>query len=99
MYIVDGIAFSGEPIEELEIIEVKIVNDLSLLVTFNTQEQRLFDITDILKYPIYKELKDMEIVKTVKIEHGILVWKNGEIDISSEKVYGISYPYIAQEAN
>ncbi len=98
MYIVDSIVYAGEPVDDLSVIEVKKVERLCLLVTFSNKEQRIFDCTELLRYPVFQELLDQSVFDTVAIQHGIIVWKDGDIDISTEKVYQMSYPYNDRQA-
>lgn len=93
MFIKDGIAYANVPSDEIKIITVKVVGELSLLVTFSTGEERIFDMAYLMKYPVYKKLEDYELFKTVYVENGVLVWNNGEIDIAPEEVYKESYEY------
>ena len=79
--------------KDLKIIEIKIISELSMLVTFSNDEKRIFDLKEIVKYPAYEKLKDFEIFKNAYIEHGIIVWDNGNIDISPETVYENSFVY------
>lgn len=41
----------------------------------------------------YKLLEDEKIFKSAKIEYGVVVWNNGDIDIAPETMYQISYAY------
>lgn len=50
-------------------------------------------VKPLMEYPIYKPLEDYETFKTARIENGVIVWKNGEIDIAPEKIYKESYKY------
>lgn len=93
MVIKDGIAYANVPNDEIKITSVKVVGELSLLVTFSSVEERIFDMAYLMKYPVYKKLEDYEFFKTVYIENGVLVWGNGEIDIAPEEVYKESYAY------
>ncbi len=93
MFVKDGIAYANNVSNNLKITEVKVVGELSLLVIFSSGEERIFDMTYLMKYPVYKRLEDYEYFKTVHIENGVLVWKNGEIDIAPEEVYKESYEY------
>lgn len=93
MFIKDGIAYANVPKDEIKIINVKVVGELSLLVTFSSGEERIFDMAYLMKYPVYKKLENFEIFNTVHIENGVLVWNKGEIDISPEEVYKESYEY------
>lgn len=93
MYIINGIAYAGGPKEDLKIIFLKILDNLYMLITFSTGEKRIFDATFLLKNPVYKPLSNREIFNTAKIEHGVLTWLNGDIDISPDTVYKKSFAY------
>ncbi len=93
MYILDDIAYAGNSNEILKIKNIKIIAELYMLVTFSTGEKRVFDVSKLLEYPIYKKLEDYEIFKSAYVENGIIVWDNGEIDVSPETVYANSFEY------
>lgn len=94
MYIKDDIVYADNcNSENIKIEEIKIITDLCMLVTFNNGEKRIFDAKKILNYPVYESLKDYEIFKQAYIEHGVIIWENGKIDISPEMVYNNSYVY------
>ncbi len=93
MFVKDGIAYANTPKNDIKVLHVKVVGELSLLVTFSSGEERIFDMAYLMKYPVYNKLKDYEFFKTVYIENGVLVWNNGEIDIAPEEVYKESYEY------
>jgi len=93
MYIVNGIAFAGEPCTNITVTDIKMLNDLMMIVTFSTGEQRLFDATSILEYPAFQPLSDEKIFKTAKVEYGVVVWDDGEIDLAPETMYAKSYAY------
>lgn len=92
MYILNDIAYAGNN-ETLKIKNIKVIAELYMLVTFSSGEKRIFDVSKLLKYPIYKKLEDYEIFKNAYIENGIIVWNNGEIDVSPETVYANSFEY------
>ena len=98
MYFIDEIAYAGEPVSDMAVIDLKVVNDSCLLVIFNTKEQRIFDCTELFQYPVYKKLLDQSVFNTVAIDHGIIVWEDGKLDISPEKVYKMSYMYTPKMA-
>ncbi len=94
MYVKDDIVYADNSNNEsIKVVEIKIITDLCMLVTFNNGEKRIFDATKILKYPIYEPLKNYEIFKNAYVEHGVIIWENGKIDISPEMVYNNSYVY------
>jgi hypothetical protein len=96
MYIIDGIAYAGEPVKDIEVSKAAALDNLMLLVTFNTGEKRLFDASVLLQYPAFKPLENDEVFKSVNTEHGVLTWLDGDIDIAPETLYKNSFAY--QEA-
>lgn len=66
---------------------------MCLLLTFSTGEQRIYDATELLKYPVCKALENYEIFKNAYIEGGTVVWNDGEIDIAPEILYNNSFKY------
>lgn len=92
MYIKGDICYAGEMTEEIRVIDVKPLRGGILLVTFNSGEKRLFDTT-LLSGSAFEPLKDESIFNTVSVFHGVIIWKNGEIDIAPETVYYESYTY------
>ena len=93
MYIVDGIAYAGHPQEALKIVHIRILDDLYMMVTFASGEKRLFDVSPLMSYPVYAPLTDPAIFLTAAVQHGMIVWSDGDIDIAPETVYEKSFPY------
>lgn len=93
MFIVDGIVHASEPTDDVQIDEVRTIEDYILIVHFSTGEYRLFDAKTLLEYPAFKPLEKREVFDTVKVSYGTLVWNDGEIDIAPETVYKESYEY------
>lgn len=93
MYIMNGIAYAAEKQENIEIKSVKALDDMILVVTFSTGEQRVFDASYLLEYPAFTPLKDEDVFKSAKVEYGVVVWCDGEIDIAPETMYEKSYKY------
>ena len=97
MYIVNGICYAGNDLEEIRVKEALPLRGGMMLVTFTSGEKRLFDTTT-LTGSAFEPLKNEEIFKNVSIFHGVMTWDNGEIDIAPETVYAESYPYESVEA-
>ncbi len=93
MYIVNGIAYAGTGKEERKVESVKVLDGMILVIRFKSGEERLFDATTLLKFPVFQPLKDDKIFRNPKIEFGTLSWDNGKIDIDPETLYEESYPY------
>ena len=99
MYIVNDIAYAENfNNKNLKIINLKIISELCMLVTFSNGEKRIFDAQFLMQYPIYKKLQDFNIFKNAYIENGIIVWDNGAIDIGTDTVYNNSFVYEQQSA-
>jgi hypothetical protein len=93
MYIVNGIAYASSNSEEFEVQAVKPLEDMMMLITFSSGEKRLYDATGLLQYPAFKPLSDKRIFATAQVEHGVVTWCNGDIDIAPETMYKDSFAY------
>ena len=93
MYILDGIAYAGEPKPFLKVVGIKASADYKLWLRFNTGESKLFDFTPLLNEPCYEKLKDIDVFRDAYIDFGVPVWCGGDIDIAPEYVYenGVAY--------
>jgi len=87
MYIIDGIAYAGEKTPEIKVKSVRTLPDFKLRIRFNDNSQKIFDFKNLLNFPCYEILKDEDIFKNAYVDFGTVVWNNGEIDISPEKLY------------
>ncbi len=92
MFVKDGIVYGGEPRENIKVSDIKIMPDMIMLLTFSNGEVRLFDTT-ILYGEAFEPLKDAQIFKTARLDHGVVTWADGEIDCSPEYMYEHSYEY------
>ena len=74
----------GNPIT---VVSVRALDDYKLWVRFSTGETKIFDSIPLLESGVYSALKDKEIFNNVYVNDGVAVWCNGEIDITSERLY------------
>ena len=93
MFFSNGMVYGGTPKEMMKIVEVKPLENMTMILTFNSGEQRLYDATELLKYPIFDVLKDKDVFLHPVLDHGVVTWNNGELDLSPESMYENSYPY------
>lgn len=77
-------------IEEMP-IEVKALEDFLLYIKFQNGEDKIYDMKEMLKFDYYKNLRNKENFKTVKVFGITLKWNTGE-DIAPEKIYFNSIP-------
>ncbi len=72
-------------------IEVQVCDDYNLLVTFDNQEKRIFDVKPYLEFIAYKELKNKTLFATVKPAGLSVEWIHGQ-DICPDELYYNSIP-------
>ena len=93
MEIINGIAYAGTAGSEKRVLAVKPLADGMLLVTFSPGEKRLYDVTPLLSYPAFQPLRDEKVFRAVQVDHGVVTWMDGEIDIAPETMYADSFAY------
>ena len=76
----------------LAVKDVKTVDDYKLILTFEDDSVRIFDIKPLLRKGVFKELKDEKLFKTVKVSFDSIEWANG-IDVDPETLYEDGVPY------
>ena len=92
MYIVDDIAYAGEPEPIIKVSGVRPMENHKLWVRFNTGETKIFDFKPLLDMPAFVPLKSTELFNRVYIDYGVTVWNDGDIDIAPEKIYRDGVP-------
>ena len=70
-------------------IEVTPQIDYNLLVTFDNNERRIFDVKPYLDFYPYKELKNLILFYTVKLTDQGVEWIHGQ-DIDPDDLYNNS---------
>ncbi len=93
MFIRDGIAYAGEPVQDIEVSTARYAGDWILLVTFSTGETRLFDASQLFDVPVFARLENPDVLSSFSIDHGVITWLDGDIDIAPEAVYARSLRY------
>ncbi len=98
MFIRDGIAYAGEPVQDIEVSTARYAGDWMLLVTFSTTaryagdwillvtfstgETRLFDASQLFDVPVFARLENPGVLSSFSIDHGVITWLDGDIDIA-----------------
>ena len=75
----------------LSIKDVKALDEYRLLLTFENEEKRIFDMRPLLEKGIFKELQDKNMFNTVKVSFDTIKWAN-EADMDPEMLYEDSIP-------
>lgn len=97
MYIIDGIAYAGEQQKPIRVKAVRPLTDYRLLVSFTSDEKRVFDFAPLLDMPCYQALREKAVFDRVYVDCGTLCWNDGDIDIAPETVYEESVEYTNAE--
>lgn len=70
----------------LAVNKVKPLDDYKLLLVFDNQEQKIFDMKPYLEHGIFAQLTNQELFKTVKVCFDTVEWANGA-DLCPEVLY------------
>jgi Protein of unknown function (DUF2442) len=68
---------------------VKAIDNYKLIIIFENNKEKLFDMNNYLEYGLFKELKDEKLFKTVHVNFDSIEWENGA-DIDPEILYSES---------
>jgi len=74
-----------------KVVAVKANEDFSLDLKFNDGSVKRFDVKPYLDMGVFRELKDVDYFKQVKVAFGTVQWPH-EQDISPETLYLESTP-------
>lgn len=93
MFVIDGIAYAGKPVEDLSVVQVKPLSDLCMLVKFSSGETRLFDATTLLKGPVFDALLNEAVFSNPVVVDGVCTWADGDLDVAPEFMHENSFAY------
>ena len=68
------------------ITSVTPTDDYKLMLSFDENEKRIFDASQILDFGRFSELQDINIFKKVHISFDTIEWENG-LDLDPEYLY------------
>lgn len=68
------------------VIKVTANEDFTLLLEFDSDETRRFDMSAYLERGVFKKLKDVGRFKAAYVAYGTVVWPEG-LDIAPETLY------------
>jgi hypothetical protein len=75
----------------LSIIKVEPLDNYLLKLTFENNEERIFDIKPFLNKGKFNELTDIKMFKSVHINFDTVEWNNN-LDLDPESLYELSKP-------
>ena len=74
----------------LAVKDVKALDNYFLLLKFENEEEKLFDVKPYLEIGKFKELKNKNLFKSVKVCFDSIEWDN-QLDLDPELLYHKSY--------
>ncbi len=72
-----------------KVLDVKPLENYRLLLTFSTDEQKIFDVTPYIFGDWYGKLKDESYFRTVRPSGRTVEWEGGQ-DIAPHELYELS---------
>ena len=66
-------------------------DDYKLILSFDENEKRVFDVSEILDFGRFSELNDLGVFKRVHVSFDTVEWDNG-LDLDPEYLYEKSTP-------
>lgn len=88
----DEIVYADHKKPSIKVCDVRPLMGYKLLIRFNTGETKMFDCSPLLEAPAFEPLSEEIVFRCVTIEHGVVVWDNGSIDLAPEFLYHHSLP-------
>ena len=70
----------------IAINSVQPLDNYKLLLTFNTNESKVFDMNEYLEHGLFTQLKSKELFDTVRVSFDTIQWANG-LDLCPEILY------------
>jgi hypothetical protein len=70
----------------LGIKKVNPLENYKLLLVFENDETKIFDMHEYLELGLFRELKDLKTFNTVSISFDTIMWENG-VDLDPEILY------------
>jgi len=71
------------------VIDVKTIDHYKLLITFENNEKKIFDVSKYLDIGKFKELKNKKMFNSVKVKFDTIEWDN-KLDLDPELLYNES---------
>ncbi len=78
----------------LSVIDVKALDSYQLLLKFENEEEKIFDVNPYLEIGKFQELKNEKLFKTVRISFDSIEWDN-QLDLDPELLYQKSKAIVA----
>lgn len=78
-------------------LHIKLNDNHTIDIEFSNGEKSIFDMTPFIDKGAFKELKNLEVFRTGKINDGAVEWSNS-VDLSPDTLYLLSKKIISNRA-
>ncbi len=68
------------------VVEVKARGDFTVEILFANKERKIFDVKPYLDKGIFRELKNKDVFRSVKVDNGSISWIGGQ-DFCPDTLY------------
>lgn len=95
MIVKEGICYPDDRTPVVSVAGCSVVDDTRLRVSFKSGDIRVVDMSPLFSIPALAPLADPAVLRNFAIDHGILTWLDGELDVAPEWLldHGQSEPY------
>lgn len=98
MIVKNGICYPDDMAPVLSVVGCAVLDDTHVRIRFDTGDVRVVDISPLAALPALAPLANPSVLRNFAIDHGVLTWLDGELDIAPEWLldHGVpeSYPAI-----
>ena len=99
MIVKNGICYPDDMAPVLKVVFCRAVGDSLMRVGFNNGDVRDFDVSPLFSVPALAPLGNPETLRNFALDHGVLTWLDGELDVAPEWLFDhgqpIAYPAVS----
>ena len=92
MIVKDGICYPDDMKPALSVVGCSVLDERHLRICFNSGDVRVVDVSPLFSIEALSPLGDPAVLRSFSIDHGILSWKDGELDIAPEWLFDHGKP-------
>ena len=94
MIVRNGICHPDSSVKPLlKVVGCRPLGEARLLVTFNNGETRNVDLSVLLNRPAFLRLAVEAVFRAFSLDHGVVSWLDGDVDIAPEWLFDHGEPY------
>ena len=94
MIVKNGICYPDDMAPILKVVSCRMIGDSILRVGFNNGDVRDADVSPLFSVPALAPLGNPEVLRNFALDHGVLTWLDGELDIAPEWLFDHGEPFV-----